>query len=549
MSPELFGLVDRNRRGDVGRHAGEAGENRPRSPQTDLGAGETFGGGGTAVLTDPRGLPSAFGHSGPLRRLPSEFPAIGTPEHTALLSGSLDLAEMFAAQGRAPLVGFAPVVLDPAGPSDVDRAQRGDASARRGDDRRGPGRLPSRRSLRSGRGSSLVARGGVPTPRAGIGLGGVAGSARPGSRPMPPLVTGLPLSGPVADHVRADLASLPVMNRIDDPTPTGELARPFVNETSLAEWVTLDDVPPPVSVDVFQKAVRAGLTPEVAAAAIAASPNGELPVLRAAETTDAPEATGKAAVEADTSAARRRTRREQRARERALCSLRGVTARRLAKGGVLAITALGVVSSANPQTLGALGLDSDTLANSQGVMDFAGALAPRLTPPVLSPEALAQRQMTQRARSLRHEMNDEAADNAANASTMAGQTLLSLAFQQDAALESRREAARRAAARDAIRDPRKYAAILVQERGWSAGQFQCLDRLWTRESNWNYRASNPSTGAGGIAQALPANKQASVGADYRTNPITQIKWGLNYIESRYGSPCGAWAHSQGYGWY
>jgi hypothetical protein len=111
------------------------------------------------------------------------------------------------------------------------------------------------------------------------------------------------------------------------------------------------------------------------------------------------------------------------------------------------------------------------------------------------------------------------------------------------------ERAKAAAHRNAQRDPRAIARILVAERGWSTSQFSCLDALWRRESGWNYRASNPSSGAYGIPQSLPGSKMASVGSDWRTNPVTQIKWGLNYIAARYGTPCGAWAHSQNTGWY
>jgi hypothetical protein len=80
-------------------------------------------------------------------------------------------------------------------------------------------------------------------------------------------------------------------------------------------------------------------------------------------------------------------------------------------------------------------------------------------------------------------------------------------------------------------------------------QFRCLDKLFTRESGWNTYATNPSSGAYGIPQSLPASKMASAGADWKTNPFTQVRWGLNYIANRYGSPCGAWAHSQSVGWY
>jgi hypothetical protein len=98
-------------------------------------------------------------------------------------------------------------------------------------------------------------------------------------------------------------------------------------------------------------------------------------------------------------------------------------------------------------------------------------------------------------------------------------------------------------------DPRDLARSLMRTHGWGDGQFECLDSLWTRESGWNRSARNPSSGAYGIPQALPGSKMASAGADWRTNPITQIRWGLQYIEASYGSPCAAWGHSQAQGWY
>ena len=91
---------------------------------------------------------------------------------------------------------------------------------------------------------------------------------------------------------------------------------------------------------------------------------------------------------------------------------------------------------------------------------------------------------------------------------------------------------------------KQYAASLV-----GAGQFGCLDKLWNRESSWNPAARNPSSGAFGIPQSLPGSKMASAGADWQTNPLTQVRWGVDYIKRSYGSPCGAWAHSQATGWY
>jgi resuscitation-promoting factor RpfB len=86
--------------------------------------------------------------------------------------------------------------------------------------------------------------------------------------------------------------------------------------------------------------------------------------------------------------------------------------------------------------------------------------------------------------------------------------------------------------------------------GWGNNQqFSCLNSLWMRESGWNPHAMNPYSGAYGIPQSLPGSKMASAGADWRTNPATQIRWGLNYIRGSYGSPCGAWSHSLAAGWY
>lgn len=93
------------------------------------------------------------------------------------------------------------------------------------------------------------------------------------------------------------------------------------------------------------------------------------------------------------------------------------------------------------------------------------------------------------------------------------------------------------------------AREMVHARGWGDDQYSCLYNLWQRESNWNVYAQNRSSGAYGIPQALPGSKMATAGADWQTNPVTQISWGLGYISGRYGTPCGAWAHSESVGWY
>ncbi|UZX03600.1 lytic transglycosylase domain-containing protein [Arthrobacter sp. CDRTa11] len=104
----------------------------------------------------------------------------------------------------------------------------------------------------------------------------------------------------------------------------------------------------------------------------------------------------------------------------------------------------------------------------------------------------------------------------------------------------------------AVNDPagaKSYASSRLPAYGWGQDQFQCLERLWTKESNWLTTATNPYSGAYGIAQALPPGKYATAGSDWLTNYRTQVEWGLNYIADRYGSPCGAWNHSVAYNWY
>lgn len=86
-------------------------------------------------------------------------------------------------------------------------------------------------------------------------------------------------------------------------------------------------------------------------------------------------------------------------------------------------------------------------------------------------------------------------------------------------------------------------------RGWGDDQFGCLVALWNKESGWNYQAYNRGSGAYGIPQALPGSKMAAFGTDWATNATTQIKWGLDYIARGYGTPCGAWGHSESYNWY
>ncbi|RFA21340.1 hypothetical protein B7R25_06360 [Subtercola boreus] len=92
-------------------------------------------------------------------------------------------------------------------------------------------------------------------------------------------------------------------------------------------------------------------------------------------------------------------------------------------------------------------------------------------------------------------------------------------------------------------------SIASSDYGWGASQFSCLVSLWAKESGWSYQAYNASSGATGIPQALPGSKMATIADDWKTNATTQIRWGLAYINSSYGSPCSAWSHSQSVNWY
>ncbi|MFJ8755156.1 transglycosylase SLT domain-containing protein [Streptomyces sp. NPDC102441] len=127
-------------------------------------------------------------------------------------------------------------------------------------------------------------------------------------------------------------------------------------------------------------------------------------------------------------------------------------------------------------------------------------------------------------------------------------------------LEAERQAKEDAkrASRDSVRDASSFSAqgsysvaeVQAMARQMvPADQFQCFSNIVNHESTWNYQAANPASDAYGLVQANPGSKMASVSSDWQTNPATQIKWGLNYMDSRYGSPCGAWSFWQANNYY
>ena len=173
--------------------------------------------------------------------------------------------------------------------------------------------------------------------------------------------------------------------------------------------------------------------------------------------------------------------------------------------------------------------------------------------------AVQARGAAERARKAAEEAARKAAEEAAR---KAAEEAARKATEEQARKDAEAEAAARAeaervaaadraarAADRAVADPKSVARAMLADYGWGDDQFSCLDSLWRRESNWNYRAENPSSGAYGIPQALSGDKMASAGSDWRTNPATQIEWGVGYISDVYGTPCGAWEHSQSVGWY
>jgi hypothetical protein len=158
-----------------------------------------------------------------------------------------------------------------------------------------------------------------------------------------------------------------------------------------------------------------------------------------------------------------------------------------------------------------------------------------------------QMAMFSKGRAMQAEHQQAAAEKAAAAKAKA-----------EAKAEAAKAAKAKAAANAAVKakaattpsgTPQQIAQQMLGQYGWSSSQFSCLNPLWEQESRWSVTAENASSGAYGIPQALPGSQMATAGGDWHTNAATQIKWGLTYIQSRYGSPCGAEAHEQSAGWY
>ena len=214
-----------------------------------------------------------------------------------------------------------------------------------------------------------------------------------------------------------------------------------------------------------------------------------------------------------------------------------------------AVTAAKQVSS----DVAASGLDvgvANTTVDAAELQDRIKRLSPLEKLPLLFLPSLTNdaadetQRITAKTAELREHLDAAVAQKAAEEAAAQAQR-----EAEAAAAAAAQAAAEAAAAANTPEGARATARQLVAERGWGSDQFSCLDSLWNKESNWNYQASNGSSGAFGIPQSLPGSKMASAGADWQTNAATQIAWGLEYISAVYGSPCSAWGHSQSTDWY
>ena len=225
----------------------------------------------------------------------------------------------------------------------------------------------------------------------------------------------------------------------------------------------------------------------------------------------------------------------------------------LAVSGIVVVSAVaGVDLFSSPGSTAA----SDPVSGRAELAVINSEMAKKVKPAVPSIKAPSALQQATEATRLRNQI--EAVENARRQlqdKAALRRKAKNAALARYEALEKTSDASRRErASRDAERrkfegTPREIAANLLPDHGWKSDQFSCLDKLWTKESGWRVSADNPSSSAYGIPQALPGRRMAAYGSDWRTNAVTQIKWGLDYIEDAYGSPCEAWAHSRATNWY
>ncbi|MDX2849797.1 transglycosylase SLT domain-containing protein [Actinacidiphila glaucinigra] len=219
----------------------------------------------------------------------------------------------------------------------------------------------------------------------------------------------------------------------------------------------------------------------------------------------------------------------------------------------ISVRGFAVASATAVTTVGAV---VGVASGSEGVVQpVAAADAPTVLADIPAGQQVQQASLTQQVQA-QSDAADAGAKKAAEESARkqaAKDASARKKAEEKAEAERKAKEASRAAERAALVVKASYTVAEVQAMAQGivgdASQYQCFSNIVTRESGWNYTATNASSGAYGLVQALPGTKMASAGADWRTNPGTQIKWGLNYMNSRYGSPCGAWSFWQANHWY
>jgi len=197
--------------------------------------------------------------------------------------------------------------------------------------------------------------------------------------------------------------------------------------------------------------------------------------------------------------------------------------------GAVGVNARDAVAEAEPFTLSSAATSQATAQSQESIADGARIAGDRAGANAQRAALVAKEEAAAKAKA-----DAEAAKAKAKAEALAK-------ARRAAEEKAARDKQRKAIIANAQKDPRSAARELMADYGFSGdAQWNCLNLLWEGESSWDHTATNSSSGAYGIPQSLPASKMASAGADYRTNPITQIKWGLGYIKQSYGTPCGAW---------
>ncbi|MFE9258917.1 transglycosylase SLT domain-containing protein [Streptomyces sp. NPDC006879] len=225
----------------------------------------------------------------------------------------------------------------------------------------------------------------------------------------------------------------------------------------------------------------------------------------------------------------------------------------------ISVRGFAVASATAVTTVGAVvGVASGEAQPSNDLETTAAGMTLLTDIPVGEQAQVQTASLTQQADTLAHAADAEAKKSAEEAARLQAAKDAKTKKEAAEAKAKKEREAKEAASRSAARNADSFApqssytvsqVKAIARQMVPASQFQCFSNIVNHESTWNYRAQNASSGAYGLVQALPGSKMSSAGADWRTNPATQIEWGLKYMNSRYGSPCGAWSFWQANHWY